>query len=63
MILRFIRRHRAARDLEVAKARVAAISHCIEINRKKHKAFRPLLGQLMQAKNDMLRAENALRGL
>lgn len=63
MILRFIRRHRAARELEAAKARVATISRQINENRKKHKAWVFLLGQLMQAKNDMLRAENALRGL
>lgn len=63
MILRFIRRHRAARELQAAKARVATISRQINENRKKHKAWVPLLGQLMQAKNDMLRAENMLRGL
>lgn len=63
MIIRFIRRMRATRELQAAKARVATISRQINENRKKHKAWVPLLGQLMQAKNDMLRAENALRGL
>ena len=64
--LRYIRHHfarrRATRELEWAKARVALISRQIDENRKSHKPHRPLLGQLLEARNAMLRAENTLRG-
>lgn len=57
MILRIIRRMRAARKLEAAKVRVSALSRQIDANRKAHRAFRPLLGSLKDARQDMLRAE------
>lgn len=63
MILRFIRRQRALRDLENAKVRVATLSRLIDHNRKAHKAFRPLMGSLYEARKDMLRAEIRLRGM
>lgn len=62
MIIRFIRRMRAARKLEAAKARVSTISRQIDANRKAHRAFRPLLGSLADARRDMLRAEIEMRG-
>lgn len=63
MIIRFIRRHRAARNLEVAKVRVATLSHQIDHRRKSKQPWRPLLGSLADARRDMLRAEIELRGL
>lgn len=62
MIIRLIRRHRAQRHLEVAKARVAVLSRLIDHRRKTRKAWRPLLGSLADARRDMLRAEIELRG-
>ena len=61
-ISRFAARRRAARELEAAKARVATISRQIEQSRKAHKAWRPMLGSLADARRDMLRAEVELRG-
>ena len=62
MIIRLIRRHRAQRNLEIAKARVASLSQQIDHRRKSKQAWRPLLGSLADARRDMLRAEIELRG-
>ena len=62
MIIRLIRRHRARRDLEDAKNRVAKLSQQIDHRRKSKQAWRPLLGSLADARRDMLRAEIELRG-
>lgn len=61
-LLSLFTRRRAARKLAEAKQRVAALSRQIEQNRKSRKAWRPMLGQLTDARRDMLRAEVELRG-
>lgn len=60
--LSFLRRFRARRRLKQAQVKYISVLAQIHENRRKHKAWRPLMGILAEARTEMLRAEIAMGG-
>lgn len=60
--LSFIRRFRARRRLKQAQVKYQTVLSQIHENKRKHRAWRPLMGILAEVRTEMLRAEIALGG-